>query len=144
MALPNPRFEASYERLLGQDVAVRGSAADTFFERFYSRFLSSPDVAQLFADTDMRRQIQMLKRSLFQLVGFYVSGQPSAELQRIADLHVRLNVPAAMFDDWLAALVDTVEELDPEADEVTRLAWCWALAPGITYMQLALNRSAES
>ena len=139
MALSNPRFEASYGRLFGPNVSADSHASDGFFEQFYARFLTHPAVAELFAETDMERQVQMLKRSLFQLVAYYVSGQPTSELRRITEVHARLNVSGAMFDDWLEALIDTVADVDHQADEATLLAWCWALAPGITFMRLQLG-----
>ena len=138
MAMPNPKFEQSYERLFGATVALQESS-DEFFSRFYARFLSADDVAALFQATDMQQQVQMLKRSLVHLAGFYVTGEVSGELARIAGIHRRLQVKPEMFEQWLQALVDTVVEFDPEADEETRLAWCWAMAPGITYMRLVLS-----
>lgn len=137
MSLPNPKFEDSYGRLFGTDVGV-GGVGDDFFAAFYDRFLNSPQIAAMFAQTDMARQIQMLKRSLFHLVTFYVTAEPSGELKRIAEVHANLGLKGEMFDEWLAALLATVREFDLQADEATELAWAWALTPGITYMRLAL------
>lgn len=136
MAIPNPKFEDSYGRLFGPDIALQKSA-DDFFYRFYERFLKSEEIAALFRSTDMDRQVQMLKRSLVNLVAYYVTGEPGADLRRIAQLHQRLQVKPQMYEHWLLALVETVLEFDPQADEETRLAWCWAMSPGITYMRLA-------
>ena len=141
--LTNPHFEASYERLFGDDVRMADSS-DAFFRAFYRRFLTYDDVAALFSDTDMQAQVQMLKRSLFYLVSLYVTGTPSPELERLAERHKSLGVSGDMFDKWLAALLDTVLDYDTEADETTRLAWAWALTPGITYMRLALLEEQES
>ena len=137
MALPNPKFEASYGRLFGTDVGL-GGVGDQFFTAFYERFLASPDVADLFQGTDMSAQVQMLKRSLFHLATFYITGEPSSELKRLAELHGKLKLGGGLFDDWLRALMETVKEFDPQADEATELAWAWALTPGITYMRMAL------
>ena len=41
----------------------------------------------------------------------------------------------------MQALIDTAAEFDPEFEEATELAWCWALAPGIAYMRLKLTES---
>lgn len=138
MALANPRFEDSYGRLFGPNVSIDASA-DAFFEEFYRRFLAVPQVAALFADTDMTRQVGMLKHSLFHLVSYYVTNAPSAELVRLAEAHRALELKADMFDNWLEALLGTVETFDPEADEATLLAWGWALSPGITYMRMSLE-----
>lgn len=137
MPLDNPRFRESYERLFGVDVTI-GESADRFFERFYDVFLEDPGVAALFASTDMGRQVQMLRKSLFQLVTFYVLDEPSPELNRLAEIHKAVGVSPGMFDTWMQALLNTVEELDPGFDELTKLAWCWALAPGITFMKLRI------
>lgn len=136
MALPNPHFEASYARVFGGEVGM-DERADAFFASFYQRFLEAPDVARLFAGTDVARQVQMLKRSVFQLVSYYVVGTPSAELERLAALHQRLGLSGELYDAWVRALVETAAEFDPDFDETTELAWCWALAPGVTYMQIA-------
>ena len=86
----------------------------------------------------------MLKKSLFQLVTYYVVGEPNAELERLAHVHDRLGIDASAFDTWMLALVETAAEFDDQWDEATRLAWCWALAPGIAYMRLMSGRSRRA
>ena len=139
MTLPNPRFEESYARIFGHGVSM-DEGADDFFRTFYSKFLKDPDIAVLFANTDLGRQVAMLKKSLFQLVSYYVVGEPTAELDRLALLHKKLGIAPEAFDVWMQALIDTAAEYDDGFDEATRLAWCWALAPGIAYMRLVLNQ----
>jgi truncated hemoglobin YjbI len=133
--MDNVRFEASYARLFGAAVGADESA-DPFFEAFYRRFLDDPGVAELFRDTDMRRQAAMLRKSFFHLAGFYVTSSPSGELERMARVHYRLGIGVELYDAWLDSLVATVAEFDPEFDEATELAWRLALAPGVTYMKL--------
>lgn len=133
--LSNPRFESSYRRLFGDNVTL-SPEADHFFREFYRRFLRCDGVAELFANTDLSRQVQMLRKSLFQLVSYYLLSEASPELYRLAEIHRAKKVDKAMFDSWLNALLDTVADLDDEFDEATRLAWCWALAPGITFMKI--------
>lgn len=84
----------------------------------------------------MARQTVMLRKSFFHLVGFYVTNNPSGELDRIARRHCDLGIRAAHYDRWLDCLMATVTEFDPAADPATELAWRWALAPGITFMKL--------
>ena len=138
MPLNNSEFEDSYARLFGSGVGISEEGSE-FFDSFYQKFLQNPNIADLFTGVDMAGQIQMLRRSLFQLVTFYVTGEPTAELERIAGVHSKLKIQPGMFDDWLQALVDTVIEIDTEANETTQLAWAWALSPGITYMRLAID-----
>lgn len=133
--LNNPLFDASYTRLFGSDVTIDESS-DGFFETFYRHFLQAPDVHELFRETDMKRQVVMLRKSFFQLAAFYVTSSPSAELERIGFIHHRLGVTSDHFDLWLDALVATVAERDPLCDQTTELAWRWAMTPGITYLKL--------
>ena len=139
MSLPNPLFEASYERLFGGGVSL-GSEADAFFARFYEHFLANEAVAALFVDTDMARQVEMLKRSMLHLASFYVLDEANAELARLSQIHQHLGIGPEMYDLWLEALLATLREFDGECDERTELAWCWAMTPGITYMRLAISR----
>ncbi len=142
MALPNPRFEASYARIFGQDVGM-DERADEFFTAFYNRFLEEPGIADMFTATNVVRQVQMLKKSVFQLVSFYVVDAPTPEMERLAMLHHQLGLAPDLFDAWMRALLDTAARYDSEYDEVTELAWCWALAPGIAYMRLAPQLSEQ-
>ena len=143
MTLANPRFTASYERVFGRGIGL-GESADAFFERFYTNFLAQPGVEPLFADTDMSRQAQMLRKSFFHLVTFQMLNEPTPELQRLGAVHAEQDVPVDMFDVWLEALLATIEEFDPEFCEATQLAWCWALAPGISFVKAALLEEQSS
>jgi hypothetical protein len=86
----------------------------------------------------------MLKKSLFQLVTYYVVGEPNAELDRLAEAHDRLGVDPNAFDVCMQALVETAEQFDSEFDEATQLAWCWALAPGVAYMRLKSGQTSAN
>jgi len=131
----NPLFDESYSRVFGEGVGIT-DASTPFFESFYRHFLKDQPIADAFSRTDMSRQVSMLRKSFFHLVAFYVSHEPSAELERIARLHHGLGIESDYYDLWLDALVDTVRELDPQCDQATELAWRWALTPGLTYMRL--------
>ena len=131
----NTLFDESYARVFGEGVGI-SEDSNSFFETFYRHFLRETAIADAFSQTDMTRQIGMLRKSFFHLVAFYVSHEPSAELERIAVLHHKIGISADYYDLWLDALVDTVRELDRHCDLATELAWRWALTPGITYMRL--------
>jgi hemoglobin-like flavoprotein len=129
-------FEESYARIFGDQVGIT-QTGDAFFDRFYDIFLSkSPRIANMFSRTDMSRQATMLRRSLYEFVTFYVTGQVNEEMRRIAGLHQRLDISADLFDLWLDALVETVAEVDEECTELIEFAWRLAMAPGITYVKL--------
>lgn len=131
----NPLFDQSYARVFGEGVGITEDATP-FFEAFYRRFLTDPDIAEAFSQTDMSRQVVMLRKSFFHLVAFYVSHEPSGELERIALIHSRIGIKSEFYDLWLDALIETVREFDPQCDLATELSWRWAMAPGLTYMQL--------
>ena len=71
----NPLFDASYQRLFGDDISM-DDQADSFFTKFYENFLAMPRISEFFRETDMDRQVSMLRRSFFQLAGFYISCEP--------------------------------------------------------------------
>ena len=126
-------FEESYRRLT-RDAGVRGD----FIEGFYQRFLAgSPDVAQRFALTDMRRQQLMLARSLDEMARFSHDRRAPETLRRTAERHGPgdLEIPPGLYEEWLEALLDSVREFDPECTEEVILAWRVVLAPGIEYMR---------
>jgi hemoglobin-like flavoprotein len=137
----NELFDLSYARLFGEGVGIAEDATP-FFATFYRHFLEDPDIADSFSQTDMSRQVAMLRKSFFHLVAFYVSHEPSAELERIANVHHQIGIDPGFYDLWLDALVEAVRELDPECDLATELAWRWAMTPGLTYMRL-LDRLSE-
>ena len=127
----NELFDASYARVFGEGVGL-GEAATPFFESFYRHFLTDTTVADAFRNSDMTRQVAMLRKSFFHLVAFYLSHEPTAELTRIALLHHTIGISADFYDLWLDALVSAVREFDPDCDTSVELAWRLALTPGIT------------
>lgn len=134
-------FDASYSRIFGDQVSI-SAAGDAFFARFYEHFVArSTEVQELFAHTDMVRQASMLRRSLYELVAFYVTNTVSERMRDIAVRHRGLDFSPALWDHWLDSLVDTVREFDPEFDELTGYAWRLALTPGITFLKLACHPS---
>ena len=126
-------FEGSYRRLT-TDPGVLGD----FIERFYERFVeASPEVAKQFELTDMRRQQLMLARSLDELVRFSGERRAPETLRSTALRHGRgdLDIAPELYDQWLSALLATVEEFDLECTDEILLAWRVVLAPGIEYMK---------
>lgn len=121
--------------MFGDTVAISESATQ-FFATFYEHFLQDDAVRELFTKTDMLQQQAMLRRSLFHLAAYYVSHEPSPELERIARIHAKLEVPVSYYDLWLDALIASVRAHDDQCTLATELSWRWAMSPGITYMRL--------
>lgn len=137
MTLPNPHFENSYARVFGREIGMNQNA--DVFARFYQHFLATSEVAEMFKDTDLQQQQLMLKKSVLHLVTYYAAGVLTPDLQRLAERHRQLEVAPELLDVWMQALLVTLREFDREADEVTELAWCWAMAPGIAYMRQIMS-----
>jgi hypothetical protein len=130
-------FDESYSRIFGDQVAISASG-DAFFDRFYQIFVAkSDDIRSLFAGTDMERQASMLRRSLYELVAFYVTGALTEQMRDVARIHQRLEFNPVLWDYWLDSLVETAAEYDASFDEITGYAWRLAMTPGITYLKLA-------
>ncbi len=113
-------FLASLKRCLG----VPG-----FMETFYQRFVSaSEEVREKFRNTDLQRQARMLSDSLYVLWG---------DLPRLAERHSRkdLDIRPPLYDHWLACLIDTARQHDPQFTPEIEAAWRATLSVGIAYMK---------
>ena len=124
-------FIASLKRCL----AVPG-----FMDSFYQTFVSSSaEVREKFRNTDLQRQARMLSDSLYALA-VAVQGQEGSpawgDMPRLAARHSRkdLDIRPALYDHWLACLLDTARRHDPEFSPEIEAAWRATLAVGIAYM----------
>jgi hemoglobin-like flavoprotein len=130
-------FEANFTRLIGPGPAIT-PAGQRFFAEFYERFTArSEEVKRIFSKTDMPRQSNMLLKSVHYLVGMYATGTVSDHIVKIAEKHsaLELDIPPALYDEWMEALIETVEAEVPEFDEEVALAWRFAFAPGLAVMR---------
>ena len=126
---PKEQFLKSLERC---------SASDRFIPAFYDRFLSSSDeVKHKFRFTDFEHQNKMLLRSL-QLCAHATVGLPEAlrEINERATTHDRhhLNIEPRLYDLWLAAIIETAREFDPQWDESVEASWRRILGHAIQHM----------
>jgi len=102
---------------------------------FYERFLAVPGVRSYFAGTDFARQKRVLSGSLYRLMEA-ASGRRDAldDLERLARGHAQLGIPADLYAEWLACMLETVAMLDPRFDTDVEAAWRAVLRPGIALM----------
>ncbi len=79
----------------------------------------------------------MLRRSMFDMVALYETRSENWYLLEIAESHSKrdYDIKPALFDLWLEALIETVQEMDPEFCDDVELAWRVAMTPGITLMK---------
>jgi hemoglobin-like flavoprotein len=133
-------FRESYDR------AMKGETQrDEFLDAFYETFISrSDEIAAKFARTDMRRQKEMLYRSLQHMVDFSVQRRASENLRKMAERHSKsqLDISPALYDAWLDSLIETAHVFDPLFTEEIELAWRVTLAPGIVYMKFRYDKPA--
>lgn len=129
-------FNDSFERVTNQP---------RFFDVFYDKFLSSSEeVADKFAATDLRRQKNMLKASLYLTMTAIVQRREDLSfLEPVAERHDRrhLDIRPELYDLWLDSLVEAVRLCDPQVDRQVTLVWRRALAKAIDF---CTARYAES
>ncbi|KWB20812.1 hypothetical protein WL32_16915 [Burkholderia cepacia] len=135
-------FQESYRRLTGDDNGER------FFDRFYEIFLATSEhIRAKFANTEMARQKQMMRKSFFHLLTVYHTKVTSDYIERIAEEHgpSRLAIPEHMFNAWRGAILATVRELDARHyDMKVEIAWAMTIAPGLELMrQMSAHAPSE-
>ncbi|MBD7988763.1 globin [Luteimonas sp. Sa2BVA3] len=99
-----------------------------FIGRFYEVFLASnPDVPPLFAHTDFSKQRMALRKgitmAIFHAGGSRVVDRGIGEMGAVHARDGRCPVPAALYGDWIASLLEVVEATDPEATPELMARW---------------------
>ena len=128
MNTPIEAVIGSYHRCRESDDFV-----DTFYEIFMGR---SPEIAQMFADTNFKIQKLMLRESLMEML-FFAQEMPGAdaEIKKLGRHHKRLGVKPEMFAVWLDSLCEAVERHDSEFTPELALEWRHVMQKGIDAMQ---------
>jgi hemoglobin-like flavoprotein len=107
---------------------------DTFYEVFFSK---SPEIPRRFARTDMEKQKQSAMASVL-MVLLLDSGDVMARqcVAEIAESHSRRrhDVRPELYDLWLEALCEAVQEHDPQCTPELVAQWRQAMRPGIDLM----------
>jgi hemoglobin-like flavoprotein len=128
-----------------QDIALfndsleRCTATPGFLERFYDTLMAaSAEVAEKFKHTNFRKQILLLKASLYTMI-FAAWARPEGDihLERIAQLHSRkgIDIKPELYDLWLDCLLQTVQDCDRRFNQDVEQAWRQMLQPGIAFMK---------
>ena len=124
-------FNNSYQRCLRDP---------QFFYTFYDVFWQKDDkFRQMFANTDMDKQIKMLKLSIVMLMLSTTSKESRALFNNYAERHGPggLNVAPIDFDIWLDSLLETVAQTDPLYTDDVDSAWRQCFANGLAMMKAA-------
>lgn len=122
-------FNDSYERNVGRN-------HDKFFSTFYKNFSNkSPAISKAFENTDMERQISMLQHSLMMMIDFASNHASSEFLENLARFHHDKNISEEFYSLWLDAIMDTLQQIDPEYTYHDGLSWRIMLSSGIEFMK---------
>lgn len=117
---------ASYHRCMHGEGFV-----DTFYELFLAK---SSDVAAKFRHTDFVHQKLMLRQSLLMMLMFNHNPEDvSDDMERLGERHSRggVDIPPRMYELWLDALCEAVEQHDAEFTPEVAEMWRSAMKPGI-------------
>ena len=109
-----------------------------FLDQFYESFMNaSPEIVEKFSHTDLDKQKQVLKLSLYMLL-MAAQGKPEgdAHLEHIAERHSHndLDIKPELYAIWLDCLLDTVKVFDPDFSAEVEQAWRYVLQRGIDFM----------
>lgn len=130
-------FRQSFEKIFHQLCLDKEKSA-AFFSLFYQNFVDkNPQIKAKFANTDMAAQRDMLRMSFIYLIDFSQTFEETPRLKELAKIHGKMdqNISAQMYDNWLDALILTLEQTVMDLDERSKLAWRVMLSPGIEYMK---------
>lgn len=120
----------------------RCAASAGFWDRFYGNFLAtSPEIAEMFRNTDMAKQKQLLNGSL-NFVLLYAKHPDQqfvrAKLEQVGQIHDRdhVNVRPDLYPLWVNSLLQTVKEIEgPQFDAALEQAWRSVLQPAIEILK---------
>ena len=130
-------MEVDYDEYFSTSYSMIMLHKDQFYNRFYENFLArSPQLAAVFEGVEMKRQKRMLQIAIAHLVNFYVSKTATEYMIGFALQHkYELEATDKMYDQFMSALLKTLEDVLPNFDSKMKMAWRITLAPGIEFMK---------
>ncbi len=124
------RVRESYERC--------AALGDEFFDSFYANLVDRETaIAQMFAETDMQKQNDLIEDGIRHLIAFAEGdGASEARIRELGRSHNRhsLNVPPAFYPFWIESLMKALHEHDAQFGTELEQEWRNAIAPGIALM----------
>lgn len=106
-----------------------------FFHEFYDAFFkSSPTIPEMFANTDFRKQKELIRQGIELMILFAEGNVVARErLLQIAVIHKRFRLTREMYDLWRVALLQVLAKNDPEFSAEQQAAWNTVLSQGIEF-----------
>ena len=108
-----------------------------FLDTFYELFLAtSPEIANMFSETDFRMQKTMLRESLLMVLCFNL-GMPGTEdeVRRLGQRHRDLGVKREHYDLWLDSLCEALKRHDDQYTPELERRWRQAMQTAIDEMR---------
>ncbi|MEJ2044123.1 MAG: globin [Reinekea sp.] len=109
----------------------RSCSKPAFFEDFYYIFINkSPMFKEMFSNTDMQAQKQLLRNGILVLI-MHARGMPDTKVRALGKSHSKkgLNIHPDHYKHWLNALIETLSRHDPEFTPMLESAWRNTLQP---------------
>lgn len=132
---------ADYEEIFNQSYwrVHKNAIGDVpFVDAFLENLVrSSPEVADRMARGDTERFRSALTLGIVHLASFRATGQADSVLAGIAKRQSRTgrDIAPHLYEFFLQALLQTVEQYDPDFSPDVRKAWEVMLRPGLEYMK---------
>ena len=110
-----------------------------FFDTFYDIFLASSEkIPALFANTNFKKQEEMLAHSLTMILLYAEKGDEARLfIQNLGKKHGKdgLKIEAELYDLWLDCLVLSLKKHDPEYSDELEHQWREVISGGIEIMK---------
>jgi len=106
-----------------------------FFHEFYETFFkSSPAIPEMFANTDFRKQKELIRQGIELMILFAEGNEVARDrLMQIAIIHKRFRLTREMYDLWRISLLQVLAKNDPEFNPAQEAAWNAVLSQGIEF-----------
>ena len=116
-----------------------------FFPAFYKRLSTrSARIEDKFAGINLAQLARTQRPGIYHLLTYFDTDEPSEYLRHLAALHgpKHLDIAPELLDLWLDAILETVQEFDPEYDKQVEAAWWAVLQKGIGFLKDAYAAQA--
>lgn len=113
---------------------------EAFWDAFYGHFTrSSPEIGQMFRDTDLEKQKILLRESINFVIMYAKnpeSGLAKNKIEQVGGIHSRgkINVRPELYPLWENSLMNTIKEFDPQFDPKLEKNWHNVLKPALDRM----------
>lgn len=142
----NDNTVADYNEVLNKGLDFINNNAEIFYLRFLEHFMnSSVAIQEAFENTDIDRQVRMLKLATIEMVIFSAEKKATPHLQQMAEQHRNINsINEVHFEYFIDSIIKALKDLYKGYDESCNIAWRVALTPGIEFMKHYRKASSKT